>query len=98
MTRRRKSAGFETSLQELEALVESMERGDLTLEQALAAFERGVELTRACREALDQAEQRVSVLTRDGQLEPMPAPPASAGAPPDTEDPSSEDPSSHDQR
>lgn len=53
---------FEKSLEELEAIVENMEKGDLTLEQSLRDFERGVLLTRACRKALEQAEQKVSVL------------------------------------
>lgn len=64
---------FETSLEELEALVDRLERGDLTLEESLGAFERGVALTRACQRALDQAEQRVRILTEgpDG-AEPVP--------------------------
>jgi exodeoxyribonuclease VII small subunit len=78
MTRKRKPAGFEASLQELEGLVESMERGEMTLEEALASFERGVALTRSCREALEAAEQRVAMLTAEGRLEPMAPPPAEA--------------------
>lgn len=54
---------FERSMQELEALVDQLEQGDLTLEQSLAAFERGINLTRACQQALDTAEQRVRILT-----------------------------------
>ena len=54
---------FERSMQELEALVDQLEQGDLTLEQSLAAFERGINLTRTCQHALDTAEQRVRILT-----------------------------------
>ena len=53
---------FENALRELENLVERIERGDLTLEQSLKDFERGVELTRSCQGALQEAEQRVRVL------------------------------------
>lgn len=58
---------FEASLAELEALVKQMEQGDLTLEDSLAAFERGISLTRGCQAALAQAEQKVNVLMQDAQ-------------------------------
>lgn len=58
---------FEHALAELEALVEQLERGELTLEQSLERFERGVQLTRHCQQALQQAEQRVMAL-----LQPSP--------------------------
>lgn len=67
--------GFEEHLAELEALVDTLERGDLTLEQSLAAFERGVQLTRTCQKALDAAEQRVRILTSSAEgAEPEPFP------------------------
>lgn len=53
---------FESSLKELEQLVERMEQGELTLESSLQEFERGITLTRGCQQALQQAEQRVEVL------------------------------------
>lgn len=56
---------FETALAELEALVERMESGDLALEDALQAFERGVQLTRVCQQALNSAEQKVAILTQN---------------------------------
>ncbi len=58
---------FEQGLGELEALVERLEQGEGTLEAALAEFERGIALARACQSALNQAEQRVRILTEDGQ-------------------------------
>tara|TARA_B100000767_G_scaffold209950_1_gene196945 strand:- start:776 stop:1021 length:246 start_codon:yes stop_codon:yes gene_type:complete len=58
---------FEDSLAELETLVQQMEQGDLTLEDSLAAFERGISLTRGCQSALAQAEQKVNVLMQDSQ-------------------------------
>jgi len=54
---------FEDALIELEAVVARLEQGELSLEEALVAFERGVTLTRACQRTLDEAEQRVRVLT-----------------------------------
>ncbi|MFP5504630.1 MAG: exodeoxyribonuclease VII small subunit [Gammaproteobacteria bacterium] len=62
-------ASFETALSELEGLVEKMERGDLSLEDSLAAFERGIQLTRTCQEALSQAEQKVEQLLVQGGQE-----------------------------
>lgn len=56
---------FETALAELEALVAAMEDGSMPLEQSLAAYRRGVELTRICQEKLAQAEQQVKVLEGD---------------------------------
>lgn len=64
---------FEQSLSELEAIVDTLEKGDLTLEASLTAFERGVTLTRACREALESAEQRVRILT-EGRPDATPEP------------------------
>jgi len=55
---------FETSMRELEELVERLEQGDLSLEESLAAFERGVTLTRTCQSALKEAEQKVEILLK----------------------------------
>ncbi len=62
---------FEAALAELEALVDQMEAGDMTLEGSLAAFERGVKLTRRCQTALRDAELKVKRLTEDNELEPL---------------------------
>lgn len=62
---------FEKSLQELEALVARLERGDLPLAESLALFEQGVALTRACHGALSEAQQKVSVLLQQGSA-PVP--------------------------
>ncbi len=53
---------FEKSLDELEQLVARMEHGDLSLDDSLASFERGVALYRNCQSALEQAELRVRLL------------------------------------
>jgi len=55
---------FETALRDLEELVERLEQGDLPLEESLAAFERGVALTRSCQTALKEAEQKVEILLK----------------------------------
>lgn len=55
---------FERSLAELEAIVEKLEQGDLSLDESLQQFERGVQLTRSCQQALKQAEQKVEILLR----------------------------------
>lgn len=62
---------FEQAMQELEALVERMEKGDLTLEESLKDFERGVALTRICQNALRDAEQKVQLLTRQAGSETL---------------------------
>ena len=61
---------FESALAELEALVATMESGSLALEQSLAAYARGVALTRLCQQKLAQAEQQVKVLEA-GMLRPF---------------------------
>ena len=55
---------FELAMRDLEELVERLEQGDLPLEESLAAFERGVMLTRACQTALKEAEQKVEILLK----------------------------------
>jgi exodeoxyribonuclease VII small subunit len=55
---------FESAMRDLEQLVERLEQGDLPLEESLAAFERGVMLTRSCQGALKEAEQKVEILLR----------------------------------
>jgi exodeoxyribonuclease VII small subunit len=67
-------AHFEQSLDELELLVEKMEHGEMSLEESLAAYERGVGLYRRCQAALEQAELRVRLLSdpdQPGTAEPF---------------------------
>lgn len=61
-------------MEELEQLVEQMERGEITLEESLKSFERGIKLTRTCQLALQEAEHKVQILLeKNGQqtLEPF---------------------------
>jgi exodeoxyribonuclease VII small subunit len=59
-----KPVDFETAMQELEHIVERLEQGDLSLEESLASFERGVLLTRTCQVALKEAEQKVEIMLK----------------------------------
>jgi len=71
--RKRATPDFEKALQELETLVEKMEQGDMSLEASLKAFERGIQLTRTCQQALAEAEQKVEqLLEKQGELKPEP--------------------------
>jgi exodeoxyribonuclease VII small subunit len=60
---------FEAALQELETLVEKMEQGELSLEDSLSHFERGVKLSRTCQQALKAAEQKVEILMQKNARE-----------------------------
>ncbi len=62
---------FEEALSELESLVDRLEQGDISLEESLKSFERGIALTRNCQQALAKAEQKVSILS-DKTLEAEP--------------------------
>jgi exodeoxyribonuclease VII small subunit len=55
-------ASFEDQLAELEKVVDQLEKGDLTLEENVALFERGVQLSDACKSQLASAESRIQVL------------------------------------
>ena len=59
--------GFEEALERLEAIVKSLEDGDLPLEDSLRLFEEGVSLTRLCAAKLEEAQRRIDVLTRGEQ-------------------------------
>jgi exodeoxyribonuclease VII small subunit len=60
-----KSFDFESALEELETLVTAMEDGELSLEESMQAFEKGIKLTRECQSALRQAEQKVQILINE---------------------------------
>jgi len=64
-----KNPDFESSLKELETLVGKMEQGELSLEESLSHFERGVQLSRTCQQALKDAEQKVEILMNKNSQE-----------------------------
>jgi len=61
---------FEAAIAELETLVKKLEEGDLALEQSLALYERGVQLSRFCHARLEEAERRIEILNERGDLKP----------------------------
>ncbi len=63
MATRKKAVDFETSIEQLETIVEVLEKGNLGLEESLKSFEKGIKITRDCQSALDKAEQRVRLLS-----------------------------------
>lgn len=66
----RKKLDFEGSVARLEEIVSLLEKGDAPLEQAMGLFEEGAKLLRECTRQLDEAEQKVSLLTagKDGEI------------------------------
>ena len=62
MAKKQNTSDFEGALKELESLVEKMEAGNISLEDSLKYFERGIALTRTCQQALAEAEQKVQIL------------------------------------
>jgi exodeoxyribonuclease VII small subunit len=85
VSRSGKAPEFEQALEELEGLVERLERGDLPLDEALKAFERGVALTRHCQASLQAAQQKVEILLKRGpkaEIEPFDESADETAAPP----------------
>ena len=68
---------FEAALSELESIVRRLEQGDLTHENSLSLYERGVVLSRYCHARLEDVEKRIELLNERGELKP--APPGLAG-------------------
>lgn len=57
---------FEESMLELEQMVASLESGDITLDESLKLFEKGIKLSKSCQKKLDEAEKKVKILTASG--------------------------------
>ena len=70
MSKAKKEPDFEQALVELEQLVERMEDGELSLEDSIKTYERGVVLGRTALAALDAAEQRVRILNEGASADP----------------------------
>jgi exodeoxyribonuclease VII small subunit len=64
---------FETAIAELESIVKKLEEGELPLEQSLALYERGVQLSRFCHSRLEDAERRIEILSERDELRPAPS-------------------------
>ena len=65
---------FEETLKKLEKIVEDLERGDLSLDEALKKYQEGIELSRLCSQRLENAKKRIDVLvkTKKGEFELKP--------------------------
>ena len=63
-----KEKTFEENLKELESIVTELEKGELTLEESIAKFERGIEVSKECNSKLENAEKKINILL-DGKEE-----------------------------
>ena len=59
-----KKNSFEENIQELEKIVDSLEKGDASLDECLSLFENGVKISKECMMMLDNAEQKIKLLTQ----------------------------------
>ncbi|MEW6527275.1 MAG: exodeoxyribonuclease VII small subunit [Spirochaetota bacterium] len=71
MEKKAKKITFEDALEELEAIASKLESGELTLEQSIQYYEKGVELAKFCRQKLEEAERKIEVLQKqpDGTVQ-----------------------------
>ena len=73
MATKKADINFEKSLEELESIVEDLESGELSLENSLKSFEKGIKLARQCQEQLSKAELQVQKLIEEnGELKTTP--------------------------
>jgi exodeoxyribonuclease VII small subunit len=63
---------FESAVAELDAIVKTLEEGDLALEKSLELYERGVQLARFCHSKLEGAERRIEMLNERGEIKEAP--------------------------
>jgi exodeoxyribonuclease VII small subunit len=65
---------FEETIKKLEKIVEDLEKGDLSLDEALKKYQEGIELARVCAQRLDSAKKKIDVLVKNkkGELELKP--------------------------
>ncbi|NRD75079.1 exodeoxyribonuclease VII small subunit [Shewanella sp. VB17] len=71
MAKKPESLNFEESLCELERIVSELEQGDVSLDDALKQFERGIKLVRSSQGKLEQAQQKVAILMADNENAPL---------------------------
>ena len=70
---------FETAMQELERVVDQLERGDVALDASIALYERGAALKKRCEDELKRAEEKVAAITLDANGQPSGTLPLDAG-------------------
>jgi exodeoxyribonuclease VII small subunit len=66
MSKNNKTTAFEDAIQQLENIVTSLETGDLSLEESLVSFEKGIKLTHDCQKQLNEAEHKIALLIGEG--------------------------------
>ncbi|GGZ02224.1 exodeoxyribonuclease VII small subunit [Shewanella fodinae] len=71
MAKKPENLSFEESLNELEQIVTELEQGDVSLDDALKQFERGISLVRGSQSKLEQAQQKVAILLADDPQAPL---------------------------
>ena len=64
-----KKPNFETSLKELEEIVEQLEKGDIALDETLAKYERGIKIYKQCYQILEKTEKKINILLRNANGE-----------------------------
>ncbi|HAN94127.1 MAG: exodeoxyribonuclease VII small subunit [Limnochordia bacterium] len=62
---------FEEALARLEEIVRLLEQGESTLDESLTLFEEGVKLARFCSNKLDEAEGKIEIMIKEGQIQPL---------------------------
>ena len=73
MAEKKTAVNFEKAIKDLEKIVEDLESGELSLEQSLKTFEKGIKLTRQCQGELEKAELKVKKLVEEnGELKTTP--------------------------
>lgn len=63
----KKEQNFEENIQELENIIFELEKGELTLEDSMKKFEKGMELSKNCNRILENAEKKITILLKDGE-------------------------------
>jgi len=71
MSEKHKSVSFEEALKELEEIAENLERGQLSLEDSIKAYERGMELKKICSGKLNEAEGKIEILSKGNEKKPV---------------------------
>lgn len=61
-----KEINFETSMEQLEKIVQDLEKGDLNLDDSIKKFEEGIKISKQCNKILEEAEKKITVLINDG--------------------------------
>lgn len=65
-----KEVNFEDAMKQLEIIADELEKGDLTLEESILKFEKGMKLSKQCNDIIEKAEKKITILlSKDGKIE-----------------------------